>query len=346
MPDSSQQYQHYLPRFVLKRFSANGETIRMITPSLSSKRRSYGTLGRQFGVQNLYVDPNHKDPNHIEKKLSVLESSAGRVWADVEAAVPTQVNTLTLPNEGVKTTMTDKDMGLLQKFWFISWLRHPTSPSNLSASVSLDDPRAAWRDLLIFYTQTPHGSLYKMSLKALESLSRDADNIISSSGRLSLFYYLHTHFEKAVIIRPFQGDGFMLGERRVAWIVRQTQSTTPAIAQETAVYNQVHVISPSIAFVLQRNVSSVSDAIMDSVLCVEDQSLPDGANSFIDGIVETSVKGPKSVTIHNKVLTASETEMVNHIIYKHHAKGGTITYAKHHMAAQSLALLSSPRAVQ
>jgi len=72
------QFHHYIPRFILKRFSSNDKHIK--TYEIRNKTVNHRKIAKIYGVKNMYKDISNKhDPMALEASLSVLESRAGEI---------------------------------------------------------------------------------------------------------------------------------------------------------------------------------------------------------------------------------------------------------------------------
>lgn len=60
-------------------------------------------IRRNYGLDDLYVDPAHPDHDHIEKKLSVPESQAAIVIAKMVAALDSPEKKAIMPRKDLNT---------------------------------------------------------------------------------------------------------------------------------------------------------------------------------------------------------------------------------------------------
>lgn len=103
---STDQYHHYIPRFILRRYQVGparpkAERQRLfrrtgIDPEyvyywdVAKNTLELRSIGQVYGVRNLYQDCKNTDNvNAAERKLSVLEHKAAMVISDLHAALPT-----------------------------------------------------------------------------------------------------------------------------------------------------------------------------------------------------------------------------------------------------------------
>lgn len=69
------QFHHYIPRFILRRFSENNKTIK--TYDVNNKSIDMRRIGKIYGVTNMYEDiSNEFHPMIVETTLSKIESSS------------------------------------------------------------------------------------------------------------------------------------------------------------------------------------------------------------------------------------------------------------------------------
>ncbi|KNG48401.1 hypothetical protein DDE82_002151 [Stemphylium lycopersici] len=129
-PIPQTQYQHYIPRFLLRRFSTPPPAAVSHERKRSRNRRSddilntvrldkdvpeIGTVlvGRVFGQLDMYRDDSlfgQEEQNRLEKKLSKIEQAASRI-------INTVVTAHTTGHDRVSLSRYDKDV--LRKFMFV-----------------------------------------------------------------------------------------------------------------------------------------------------------------------------------------------------------------------------------
>ncbi|KAF5359240.1 hypothetical protein D9756_003522 [Leucocoprinus leucothites] len=136
-PRPNNQYQHYIPRFILRKFlETQGppktakqrskdnwkakkkgiETELINVYDLSAKTLQSLSISKSFGEINLYTDlANAVNFQHVEEKLSRLENEASQAVAAIHAAT----------SRG-SFTLTRHELGVLRKFVFIMHFRKPT----------------------------------------------------------------------------------------------------------------------------------------------------------------------------------------------------------------------------
>ncbi|KAF8640181.1 hypothetical protein AX16_010236 [Volvariella volvacea WC 439] len=379
MASQQTQLHHFIPRFLLKRYEDHRAKISIVT---LNKGQCYSSLvSKSFGMADLYVDPLSADPNHIEQKLSVMEGMMGRVLRQLEQCIDMSTQA-TSPADTIRITF--DEMHTIQKFCFLMWLRHPTSLSELNpcSSPPATDLHVAWRNALAFFLSASHQELLKAAAASRCLTCDGADTVPSSSvqqqryligahaddvanhsdPKLAEFYHLHTHYDKAVILEASESDEFMLGERRVAWIVRRPQSADPHGANEAIVYNQVHVVSPKLAIVFQYSVPACNrERFKIMLLPIWEHDFSDDINQFVDSLVQSvslnsmpsspnkQRKRPKRVdhyVVRRKKLSPTETSILNTIVCTRHSNGGHLTCRRDNLSPSSLALLGPHLAVR
>ncbi|OQV26150.1 hypothetical protein BV898_00272 [Hypsibius exemplaris] len=153
------QYQHYVPRFILRYFGTDVQPYRVfqsdghsgylsvVEPSSAIRKRSQPqriniyyvkerklvlaselgkrqykeSINRNYGIMDMYVDRNHPDPNHIEKKFSELESSAAKV---VQLVVNAGRETVSRSKHLLTVNMERRQLNILRKFLFTMTYRN------------------------------------------------------------------------------------------------------------------------------------------------------------------------------------------------------------------------------
>ncbi|KAF8526542.1 hypothetical protein BU17DRAFT_62037 [Hysterangium stoloniferum] len=191
------QYQHYIPRFILRRFQENPLHFK----TKAEKKKAYwkakkkgvsyetvlfydiatGTLesrpiGKVYGEFNLYQDiKNVEDVNYAEKKLSALESQAAGILTDIHDSL----------DKG-EFCMKRKSLETLRKFLFLMCYRSSSlsltylkedHPENVPIAEwihrfkeikGLDSDVETWLHGLRYHLDTPHC----ISVGQVEALQR------------------------------------------------------------------------------------------------------------------------------------------------------------------------------
>ncbi|KAG1725894.1 uncharacterized protein EDB91DRAFT_1022191, partial [Suillus paluster] len=135
------QYQHFIPRFILRRFQVgpNGKKSFGLTGvdpeyvhyyDIATGNLDIRPIGKVYGVSNFYQDVrNTEDVNELEKKLADLERQAASIIMDLHKALPH--GTFTLKRRSLE---------LFRKFLFIM---HYRNASCSSAYFQADHPENA-----------------------------------------------------------------------------------------------------------------------------------------------------------------------------------------------------------
>lgn len=138
-PEERPQYQHFIPRLILRGFAQDPPCINSSSTSAAqskkqrNKRRKSGKdgvlhfirtqdgslgdtlLSRHYGMIDMYRDMSATDQNVLEKKLSRLESQAGDLLARARQ---------TFARPGASLLMTRQEKDILRKFLFLMKYRN------------------------------------------------------------------------------------------------------------------------------------------------------------------------------------------------------------------------------
>ncbi|KAF9223145.1 hypothetical protein BS17DRAFT_818032 [Gyrodon lividus] len=182
-PRSTDQYHHFIPRFILRRFQvgpvkSKAERQREfrrtgIVPEyvlyydIASGTLDTRPIGKVYGVLNLYGDKaNQENVNELEEKLSILERGAASIISDLHKALP----------EG-KFCLKRRPLEALRKFLFIMHYRnavlapvyfqedHPENAparqwiEHLKKTKGLETAIDVWLYTLRFYLDNSHSQL-------------------------------------------------------------------------------------------------------------------------------------------------------------------------------------------
>lgn len=188
---SRDQYHHYIPRFILRRFLEDYETLKSQTNQQRRKaaRKAHkkgmpdpecifvfdletGVLesrpiGRVYGEVNFYQDKgNDENRNHLEEKLAFLENNAARIITHIHASLPSG-----------EVVLARKDSEVLRKFVFLMHYRsntvsrtyfqedHPGNAQakgwirNFKKKRNFTSDAEVWLDGLSYYLETPHHTI-------------------------------------------------------------------------------------------------------------------------------------------------------------------------------------------
>ncbi|KIJ16235.1 hypothetical protein PAXINDRAFT_180410 [Paxillus involutus ATCC 200175] len=207
-PPRTDQYHHFIPRFILRRFQVG--TVR----SRAERQREFwktridpeyvlyydiasGTLdarpiGKVYGALNLYGDKrNQENVNELEEKLSGLEREAASIISDLHAALP----------EG-KFRLKRRPLETLRKFLFLMHYRHAVvapvcfqedHPENAQGrqwiehfkkSKGLETAVDVWLYMLRFYLDNSHSQLMLLAAQIVDKYG--VDTIFNSTSKSSI----------------------------------------------------------------------------------------------------------------------------------------------------------------
>ncbi|KIK91662.1 hypothetical protein PAXRUDRAFT_830650 [Paxillus rubicundulus Ve08.2h10] len=191
------QYHHFIPRFILRRFQVG--TVR----SKAERRREFrktgidpeyvlyydiapGTLdarpiGKVYGALNLYGDKrNQENVNELEEKLSGLECEAASIIRDLHAALPAG-----------KFCLKRRPLETLRKFLFLMHYRHAiVAPvyfqedhaenaqarqwiEHFKKSKGLETAVDVWLYMLRFYLDNSHSQLMILAAQIISKYGAD-----------------------------------------------------------------------------------------------------------------------------------------------------------------------------
>ncbi|KAG1761626.1 hypothetical protein EDD22DRAFT_628042 [Suillus occidentalis] len=173
------QYQHFIPRFILRRFlvglpMSNSKRTAVLYYDVATGSLDARPIGKVYGALGLYQDfHNTININELERKLSRLESQAAPIIEILHKA--RAQGTLTLKR---------KYLEILQKFLFIM---HCRNESRYSLALEVDRPEIAkarqrtehgikdvqtdadiWRRILGYYLDLSHSDLMRNAAKVVE----------------------------------------------------------------------------------------------------------------------------------------------------------------------------------
>ncbi|KAG0693697.1 hypothetical protein DFH29DRAFT_816074 [Suillus ampliporus] len=200
------QYQHFIPRFILRRFQVGPvkskaerqEEFRLtgVVPEyvhyydVATGGLDIRPIGKVYGVPNFYQDVhNTEDINELEKKLADLESQAASIIMDLHHALP----------QGT-FTLNRRSLELLRKFLFIMHYRNVSCsrnyfqvdhPDNAGArqwiecfmkAKGIQSPVETWLHVLRYYLDTSHSDIMRDAAELVEKYGEEGlRNIITKS---------------------------------------------------------------------------------------------------------------------------------------------------------------------
>ncbi|KAJ6632191.1 hypothetical protein B0H10DRAFT_1771728 [Mycena sp. CBHHK59/15] len=195
------QYQHFIPRFILRRFQVGGTQKKeysrtgldpesVLFYDLAANTLAVRSIGSVYGVKNLYQDTRSQNINELEEKLSKLENDAAGIVNDLHAALGAQKRQFTLKRKGLDR---------LRKFLFLQHYRNSTlsktyfqedHPENQRVREwtekfrerhGLDSATDVWLHSLRYFLDTSHAQI-----------SLDATQMYKKYGMISFLAMMET----------------------------------------------------------------------------------------------------------------------------------------------------------
>ncbi|KAI6038518.1 hypothetical protein EDC04DRAFT_3063288 [Pisolithus marmoratus] len=232
------QYHHYIPRFILRRYQvgpvrSKTERQRLFRKTGVDPESVYywdvakGTLdlrpiGKVYGVQNLYRDcKNAENVNAIEQKLSVLEARAAFVISNLHKNLPTN-----------KFSVKRRPLEDLRKFLFIMHLRNvrlrdnyydedknrPIQQwvKNYRQTHGFNTPTEAWLGTMQYYLDNSHSQIMAQAAESMDKHGpKHIIDFLQGSGVgpenfPALTYQVHCGSKYTCIWQAAEGEEFVL----------------------------------------------------------------------------------------------------------------------------------------
>ncbi|KAG1750123.1 hypothetical protein EDB19DRAFT_1629360, partial [Suillus lakei] len=267
------QYQHFIPRFILRRFQVGPVKCKKAfrLTGVDPKEVHYydvatGSLdirpiGKVYGIPNFYQDVRNTDNiNELEEKLADLECQAASIITDLHKALPQ--GTFTLKRRSLE---------LLRKFLFVM---HYRNVSCSGAYFQVDHPENAggrqwiesfmkakgiqsavetWLYVLRYYLDTSHSDIMRDAAELVEKYGEEGLQKMMTESHippdLEHFpaYTYHTHADGCFfsIWEAAEGEEFI--------ITNNSFGLWEGLAGGCPSLHRIFVVSPRIAIVL-RNV--------------------------------------------------------------------------------------------
>ncbi|GLB45337.1 putative protein of unknown function (DUF4238) [Lyophyllum shimeji] len=274
------QYQHVIPRFILREFQLGPRKSRRERNKEYRKFRfvdervwfydiEHGTLEPRliagvYGVTNLYRDVrNASDVDEVEKKLSVLEEKAAQILQSIHRSI--DVN-----NAEPTLSIVREDLEKFRKFLFLMHYRNealslsyfsPTHPENspirkrietMSKRLNLKSPADMWLHYMRYYLDTPHSEIGR---QAFEGLPNDVDPVTllkdfcgvdpMAANFEAISYQSQAGLYYVGIVQAARGEEFILGHNTFG-LWEGLVAGIPAI-------HRLFIVSPRIAVLLRLN---------------------------------------------------------------------------------------------
>jgi hypothetical protein len=345
-PVPKSQYHHYIPRFLLRRFSSPSLTTRKDDKKRNRRQREddmvtavgleqdvpkfvTSPVGRIFGQFDMYKDDSafsEKEQDRIEKKLSVIEGHASRVIAKVADAYKAGKNEVTL-------SRFDKD--LLRKYIFVMKYRSPIFYERFNHQKAEDyssDDRAVFLEYMRERGfKRPLDVWFHNLLKIIDThmdpageWTADLSKHVFSGDAMWLQMNIRSMYLS--FVTPSDADEeFLLTSNAFGIHEGPTEySTDPYTGkQERGVYTEFHVISvisPHLVMVLRNNllperIEDQRDEIRSSkrfwlALQLQAHSDPDNATSLLQDLPVTKARNSYTVIQNGRLESAEGADTV------------------------------------
>ncbi|KAI6169771.1 hypothetical protein EDD17DRAFT_1463334, partial [Pisolithus thermaeus] len=362
----SDQYHHYVPRFILRRYQVG--PVR----SKAERRRFFrktgvdpeyvhywdvaqGTLdvrpiGQVFGTQNLYRDcKNTENVNAIEQKLSMLEGRAAAVIGNLHTALPTN-----------KFSVKRRQLEDLRKFLFImqyrnvaikdSYFDEDLNPRmgkcimHYRQTHGFETPVEAWLGTLQYYLDNSHSQIMtqaaeitdKYGLEYMKKILRGHTSGTEIENLPAISYQSNCGNKYTCIWQAAEGEEFVLTHNGFGlW---------EGIINGLPCLHDVFVVSPHVVIVFRHKATlqlgiNMPAPIVTSALVQIEQPPPEveyrgcsifpGQDTCTKMETYRSSKQAEEDVFHFDVkrLTATETMLVNHVFLDNVLHDGSITFA-------------------
>ncbi|KAG2059273.1 hypothetical protein BDR06DRAFT_719764 [Suillus hirtellus] len=288
------QYQHFIPRFILRRFQVGPVKPKAerqkefrrtgVDPEyvhyydIATGSLDIRSIGKVYGVPNIYQDVrNTQNINKVEEKLADLERHAASIITDLHKALPQ--GTFTLKRRSLE---------LLRKFLFIMHYRNASysgtyfqadHPDNASSRQWIESFMKAkgihsavgvWLHFLEYYLDSSHSDIMRDAAKVVEKYGEERlQNMITESHippDLKHFpaYTYHTHANNYFfsIWEAAEGEEFILTHNAFGlW---------EGLADGCPDLHRIFIVSPRIALIL---CNVVLRPEMKAIACITGVSL-------------------------------------------------------------------------
>ncbi|KAK0216113.1 hypothetical protein IW262DRAFT_197290 [Armillaria fumosa] len=359
------QYQHAIPRFILRRFQTGPRKTRaertkeyrrtgvdpeyVLYYDLASGGLDVRPIGDVYGVMNLYKDAsNPSNVNELEKKLSILETEASEV-----------IRTLHSDLASGKSTLKRLDVERLRKFLFVMHYRNlggsyfdPDNPNGGSAIrqwveryktkyPSCQTHTDVWLSVLRYYLDIPHSQIVD-----------DATAIYKEHGMVKVHLQMQTngvdpnmeHYP-ALAYQKQAGMSFLC--------IWEAHDTSEFILSNSSFglweglglsgehIHRVFVVSPQIVVVLRSNLLSMFEKMgpvnSDLIHIPQERpvsklvngeagfSVPEGSSPLSDNL--NLLRSPNDLfTFTITKLSLDQTDALNAVVLKNVHQDGAITF--------------------
>ncbi|KAG1836746.1 hypothetical protein DFJ58DRAFT_817953 [Suillus subalutaceus] len=271
------QYQHFIPRFILRRFQVGPVKSKAerqkefrrtgVDPEyvhyydIATGSLGIRPIGKVYGIPNVYQDVrNARNINELEEKLAELERHAASIIMDLHKALPQ--GTFTLKRRSLE---------LLRKFLFIMHYRkvscsgtyfqadHPENAGGrqwIEAFMKAKGIRSAveiWLHFLRYYLDTSHSDIMRDAAKLVEKYGEEGLQKMMTESHIppglenfpAYTYHTHANAYFFSIWEAAEGEEFIITDNAFGLWEGSGHGCTDL--------HRIFVVSPRIALVL-RNV--------------------------------------------------------------------------------------------
>ncbi|KAG1840676.1 hypothetical protein C8R48DRAFT_781694 [Suillus tomentosus] len=344
------QYQHVIPRFILRRFQLGIPKSRkerdeeferthvdsecILYYDVATGNLDARPIGKVYGVLGIYQDVhNTGNINELEHKLAHLESQAALIIKNLHEALPWG-----------DLALKCSSLELLQKFLFLMHFRTKSHtsrafevdrPENVQARqwveriLEADGTRSAddiWRHTLRYYLDFSHSDLMRDAAYAVESGEEDLpEHIPSIAYRTYVDDYFLSIWEAA------RGEEFILTHNAFG-LSEGSAAGCPAL-------HRIFVLSPRIAVVLcnvrllpetkrRRRSGSLKSSLLDVNLTLPFPNYTAGEGGIQFFLHQRSSWEIKSDNVMFEItkLTRSQTLELNSVVLLNLEKTGSLTF--------------------
>ncbi|KAI9742837.1 MAG: hypothetical protein M1818_003566 [Claussenomyces sp. TS43310] len=194
------QYQHFIPRFILKRFAPHSSKSLSLWVWWTGRAQSR-TIQTTFGITNLYnaaTEGITSSESNVEKLLADLEGAMGRIARKIDDALAQDGGSDAPP--GVH--LLESEVDTVYRFIYLAVIRN--GPLALYGSEHHAEPvrksiREEWLNQLRFFLRTSHREVLEMN-----------ELLLSPSFRPALAQYKRMAAAKLLFWTTPRGEEFLL----------------------------------------------------------------------------------------------------------------------------------------
>ncbi|KAG1870703.1 hypothetical protein DFJ58DRAFT_742218 [Suillus subalutaceus] len=271
------QYQHFIPRFILRRFQVGPlkESRRTrIDPEcvhyydIATGNLDIRPIRKVYGVENFYQDVRNTDNiNELEEKLAVLEGHAAKIIIKLHEAIP----------QGT-FTLNRRSLELLRKFLFIMHYRNASCsgiyfqadhPENVVArrwiesfmkAKGIQSAAEIWLHFLRYYLDASHSDIMQDAAELVEKYGEEGLQKMLFESDIppdlehfpAYTYHVHANSDFFSIWEAAEGEEFI--------VTHNAFGLWEGLGYGCPDLHRIFVVSPRIAIVL-RHVQSRPEII-------------------------------------------------------------------------------------